>query len=70
MKKILSFLTFVLPHAVLVLSIALLVFFVINLFNESMAFLENALTQWILAADAVLSSILAVLTVLKFEHKK
>lgn len=65
MKKFFSFLLKLIPHAVLVLSLALLTFFVIDLCNEAMAFLDNRLTKWTLAADALLSVILAVSTIVK-----
>ena len=69
MKQIFSVLGRILPHAVLILAVMLLTFFCIDLVNSSMAFLNNSVTKWLLAAFAVLSRILAVCYVLKEEKK-
>ena len=70
MKRILRFGWSLLPHLTLILSLMLLTFFVIDLFNESMAFLANSITKWLLALDAFLTVILSVGTVLSQNTKK
>lgn len=70
MKKVFRFLRGVLPHVTLILSLMLLTFFVIDLFNPSMAFLNNALTKSILATSSCLTAILSVLSVLEDNRKK
>lgn len=69
MKKVLSFLNRILPHVTLILSVMLLVFYVIDLCNPSMAFLDNSVTKALLATDAVLTCVLSVTTVLCKENK-
>lgn len=69
MKRFLSVLARLLPHAVLILALMLLTFFCIDLFNPSMAFLNNAVTKHLLAVFSVLSLILAVCYVLREEKK-
>ena len=60
MKK----LSTLLAHAVLILAVAMLTFFVIDRINPAMAFLENTLTKYLLGLFALFSAILAVLFIL------
>lgn len=60
MKKILCALRAALPHATLILSLMMLVFFVIDRFNEAMAFLNNNLTKWLLFAFCLLVLVLSL----------
>ena len=69
MKKILSFFRTVLPHAILIISLMLLTFFVIDLFNESMAFLNNSISKILIAVLALLSAVLSVITVIENSRK-
>ncbi len=69
MKKILSFLRRLLPHATLILSLMLLTFFGIDLFNESMAFLNNSVTKALVAVQALLTAVLSVLAAIHFSNK-
>ena len=70
MKKILSFFRSILPHAILIVALMLLTFFVIDLFNESMAFLNNSITKFLLAVLALLSAVLSVLTIIEKTPQK
>lgn len=70
MKRILRFGWSLLPHLTLILSLMLLTFFVIDLFNESMAFLSNTATKWLVGIDALLTVLLSVGTVLTENRKK
>ena len=70
MKRILRFGWSLLPHVTLILSLMLLTFFVIDQYNESMAFLANTATKWLLGIDALLTAILSVGTVLTEKTKK
>lgn len=63
MKKIVSFLLGLLPHITLILSLMLLTFFVIDQFNEAMAFLDNTITKWLLGITSLLTVILSVLAI-------
>ena len=69
MKRILSALARILPHAVLILGLMLLTFFCIDRVNPSMAFLNNAVTEYLLAVFSVLSIILSVCYILREEKK-
>lgn len=69
MKRFFSVLGRILPHAVLILAVMLLTFFCIDLVNSSMAFLNNSVTKWLVAALSVLSVILAICYVLREEKK-
>lgn len=69
MKKLFSVAGRILPHIVLILSVMLLTFFCIDLVNSSMAFLNNAVTKWMVAVFALLSAILAVRSIIKTEKK-
>ena len=64
MKKIVSFLLAILPHITLILSLMLLTFFLIDQFNETMAFLDNTITKWLLGITSLLTVILSVLAIL------
>lgn len=57
-----------LAHLVLVLALMMLTLFVIDRVNEAMAFLNNDLTKWILAAFALASGILAVTVIVRYER--
>ena len=70
MKRFLRFVWGLLPHVTLILSLMLLTFFVIDQFNESMAFLTNAITKWLLGVDALLTAILSVKAVVTEKTKK
>lgn len=70
MKKILSFLLRLLPHITLVLSLMMLTFFVIDQLNEAMAFLNNAITKWLLGIFSVLTLILSVYSVVSSEKRR
>ncbi len=70
MKKILSFFTAILPHLTLVLSVMILTFFVIDQFNEAMAFLNNAITKWLICIFSVLTLILSVLSAIRGEKRR
>ena len=69
MKKIVSALRAVLPHATLILSLMMLTLFIIDRVNEAMAFLNNDLTKWVLAVFALLTAVLSVLTILRDERR-
>lgn len=69
MKKILSFLRRVLPHIILVLSLMMITFFVIDLFNPAMAFLSGTMTKTLLAFYSFLAMILALLFLFEEEKK-
>ncbi len=69
MKRFFSVLGRILPHLVLILAVMMLTFFCIDAVNSSMAFLNNAITKWLLAIFAVLAAILAVCYVIKEEKK-
>ncbi len=64
MKKILSLLGAALPHLILILSLMMLTFFVIDLVNPAMAFLNNTITKTLLAVFAVLAAVLSVWNIL------
>lgn len=70
MKKILHFFAAVLPHITLVLSVMILTFFVIDQFNESMAFLNNTITKWLICIFSVLTLILSVLSAIRSEKRR
>ena len=69
MKRFFSVLCRILPHAVLILSVMMLVFFVIDLINPAMAFLNNSITKYLLAVSSVFSGALAICYVLREEKK-
>jgi len=54
LKKLLSLFLDVLPHLTLALAFVLLVCFVIDRFNQAMAFINHDLTKWTLALLCVL----------------
>lgn len=68
MKKIGSVLLGLLPHITLILSLMLLTFFVLDQFNEAMAFLDNTITKWLLGITTLLTVILSVFSILR--HQK
>ena len=65
MKKIASFLLRLLPHLTLILSLMLLTFFVIDQFNEAMAFLDNTITKWLLGVTSFFTVILSILAIFR-----
>lgn len=67
MKRLLSVLRRLLPHAVLILSLMMLVLFCIDTVNGAMAFLNNAVTKHLLALLAFFAGILAVLCIFNDE---
>ncbi len=69
MKAPLRFFWRILPHITLILSLALLTFFTIDLFNESMAFLNNSITKSMVALLSLFSAVLSVVTVIRNENK-
>jgi len=68
MKKLGSFLKSALPHCTLILNLMLLVFYTIDFFNESMAFLNNSITKNLLGFSALLTVILSVLSIWDRTH--
>lgn len=52
--KFIRFLDRLLPHAILILCLMLLTFWVIDIFNPAMAFLNNSLTKSLVAMTATL----------------
>ncbi|MBR4288630.1 MAG: hypothetical protein IKT50_04260 [Clostridia bacterium] len=69
MKKILGFFAKLLPHLTLVLSVMILTFFVIDQFNDAMAFLNNAITKWLICIFSVLTLIQSVLFAIRGEKR-
>lgn len=69
MKRFFSSLWRILPHLVLILALMMLTFFVIDLINSSMAFLNNTITKYLLAAFSLLSLTLSVVSIIKEEKK-
>ena len=59
-----------LPHLILVLSSAMLTLFIIDRFNDGMAFLYNDLTKWILAVFAVAAAVFAVVVIVEDEKRR
>jgi len=70
MKKVRSFLKRCLPHLTLILSCMMIIFFTIDQFNESMAFLNNAITKNLLLVFSLLTLCLSVLSILQDENKR
>lgn len=66
MKTLLRFL----PHLVLIFSVMMLTFFVIDRINVAMAFLDNDLTKILLAVFSLLAGTLAVIAILKEEKNR
>ena len=64
MKKILKFLIRLLPHLILILSLMILTFFVIDCFNEAMDFLNNRATKILAAILAFCAGISALCRIL------
>lgn len=56
MKKIIR----LLPHATLILSLMVLTFFVIDRFNEYMAFMSSELSKWVIAGLALCALLSAI----------
>ena len=51
----------ILPHIAIVLSLMLLVMFIIDRFNEAMAFINNDISKWLLCVLCVVSMIVALM---------
>ena len=64
MKQFGNFIRRLLPHLTLILSLALLTFYVIDLCNESMAFLNNVITKTLVGITALLTVIVSVFSIL------
>ena len=60
----------ILPHLVLIFSVMMLTFFVIDRINVAMAFLDNDLTKILLAVFSLLAGTLAVIAILKEEKNR
>ncbi len=65
MKRFFAFCRKALSHLNLILSLMMLTFFVIDHINESMFFLNNALTKWLLALFSVLVLIRSVISIVR-----
>lgn len=53
-----------LPHATLILSLMVLTFFVIDRFNEYMAFMSSELSKWVIAGLALCALLTALRLIL------
>lgn len=53
-----------LPHATLILSLMVLTFFVIDRFNEYMAFMSSELSKWVIAGLALCALLSAIRLIL------
>lgn len=60
MKKLIR----LLPHATLILSLMVLTFFVIDRFNEYMAFMSSELSKWVIAGLALCALLSAIRLIL------
>lgn len=60
----------VLPHLTLILSTACLVFFVINLINPAMAFLQSTLSLCVFVVFSLASLILSVYAIIEREKAR
>ncbi len=67
MKGFFSHLLRIIPHLCLILSLMMLTFFIIDLINPSMAFLNNTITKYLLALFSLLSLIPTLYMILKEE---
>lgn len=54
----------IIPHATIVLSLMTLIFFIISRFNDAMAFMTSALSQWVFALLAVCACVTSVFLIL------
>ena len=70
MKKPFRIFFALLPHITLILSLMLLTFFGIDLFNESMAFLNNTITKYLVGILSLLTVILSVFSVLRDQRPR
>ncbi len=70
MKVFLSLIKGLLPHLVFILSLMILTFFIIDLVNPAMAFMQNGITKALVAILSVLASVLAILFLIKEEKKR
>lgn len=68
MKRFFSALLRLLPHVTLILALMMLTFFVIDCFNEAMAFLNNTLTKRLLCVFSVCAIILSVAVIVSREN--
>ena len=69
MKKLVRLFRALLPHLTLILSLLMLTFFVIDCFNEAMAFLNNSLTKILLGIFSLLTLILSILSIFREENR-
>lgn len=53
-----------LPHATLILSLMVLTFFVIDRFNEYMAFMSSEISKWVIAGLALCALLSAIRLIL------
>lgn len=70
MKRVGSFLEWLLPHLIIVISVMILTFVIINFFNPYMQFVENRFTQWLLVAFGVLSIVSNCLLIYRSRPRK
>ena len=67
------FFSHLLPHLTIILSVMILTFFVIDRFNEAMAFLNNDITKILTALLALLALILGIVCAVRnfrADHRK
>lgn len=58
-----------LPHATLILSLMVLTFFVIDRFNEYMAFMSSEISKWVIAGLALCALLSAIRLILMDQTK-
>lgn len=59
-----------LSHLVLVLAAMMLTLFILDRFNEAMAFLNNDITKWLLACFALAAGVLAAACIVRYEKER
>ncbi len=69
MKRLLRFFDRLLPHITLILSLMLVTFFVIDRFNEAMAFLNNDITKFLVLILSLICLVGSVCRIVS-RHKK
>ncbi len=70
MKRIGRFLEWLLPHLIIIISVMILTFVIINFFNPYMQFVENRFTQWLLVAFGVMSIVSSCLLIYRSRPRK
>ena len=60
----------VFPHISIILSLMLMVFFVIDRFNEAMAFINNNITKWLLCVFCIVSFIVSLMCLSSVNSEK